>query len=225
MFGENKVYKIKDFKTNDKLVIKSIFYTIQGEGIYAGIPATFIRTGHCSLSCDFCDTDFSNDLMEMTVDEILAKVEEITPSTTNLIVLTGGEPLLQTKIGELINKLIAADFVVQLETSGSVCVDTIPFNDESLTIVCSPKTSKVAAKLEPYIDHYKYIISHDNIDPIDGLPLKVARPKNDLAEIWVSPMDNYDIDINKLNLKTVAKVAMEFGYRVSLQMHKYLDVE
>lgn len=225
MFGENKVYRIRDFENNDKLLTRSIFYTVQGEGPLSGLPAIFIRTARCSLKCDFCDTDFDNDTQELSIIEILDQVKSLAPDHCKLVVITGGEPLLQPKIGELINELIAHHFGVQVETSGSVCVDTLPLGDPNLMIICSPKTGKLDQTLEPYIDEYKYVIEHDKIDETDGLPLKLARPIDSCIPIWVSPCDKYNEEENKLNLEAVKQSSLKFGHRISLQIHKYLNVE
>ena len=66
--------------------INDIFYTIQGEGSYAGTPAIFIRLSDCNLACNFCDTEFLSG-NQMTEDEI---IEEISVYNCDFIVLTGG---------------------------------------------------------------------------------------------------------------------------------------
>ena len=57
MFGKNPIRKPENHDGNF-LKIQEIFYTIQGEGIYSGYPAVFVRLGGCNLACKFCDTDF-----------------------------------------------------------------------------------------------------------------------------------------------------------------------
>ena len=108
-----------------------------------------------------CDTDFESDVIEMSIDTIISKVKEITPFHTKLIVLTGGEPLLQPNVVELIRKLLDLDFKVQIETAGTVYPPGLPLNDRNFYIICSPKTGKLNPIIEKWISAYKYIINSD----------------------------------------------------------------
>ena len=237
MFGSNKVYSVSDFTNENNLYVKDIFYTLQGEGAFSGCPAIFIRLGRCCLKCSFCDTNFDDNLQLMDIDEIIQKVYEIKDKYNHckLIVITGGEPLLQPKSADLINELCMCDpeWHIQIETSGVQCPLNLNLGHENLYIVCSPKTSKIHERLIPRIDDYKYIISSDNYAEDDGLPLinystKVARPRNEdigYVGIYISPMDQYDNDKNKKNLASVRDISLKYGYTVSLQIHKILGVE
>lgn len=235
MFGKNLTYTPKDFENEEKLHIKEIFYTIQGEGIFSGMPSCFIRLGKCCIKCLFCDTDFESDLVNLSVEEIIEKINEVTPENCRLIVITGGEPLLQNKICDLINELLLLGYIVQIETAGIYFPPNLPVDDDHLYIICSPKTGKIANGLEPHIDAFKYIISHDNYSEDDGLPIystqientiqKLYRPtEHSNSVIYISPMDCYDEEVNKLNLKAVTKIALQFNYTISLQIHKILNL-
>jgi organic radical activating enzyme len=232
MFGKNETFKQSDFANNNKLIIKDIWFTIQGEGLFTGYPATFVRLGRCNLSCNFCDTNFDDDLYNLTVDDAIVKIRDITPHHTKFVIITGGEPFLQPLLAELVNKLLDMKFVVQIETAGTLWIDKLHVNHPDFYIVCSPKTGKLNPKLEQWISAYKYIISKDNYDMDDGLPncingikTKLARPLSRTTPIYISPMDEYDIEKNKANITSVRNIALKFGYRVSLQTHKILGVE
>ena len=112
---------------------------IQGEGPFAGRPATFIRTFGCVKPyCGFCDTKYSfcdreKECKEMSPIEILDKVKEF---GNHLVVITGGEPYIQKEIYELISYLSAVGYVVQMETSGKAKIETRVSRE---TIVMSPK--------------------------------------------------------------------------------------
>lgn len=100
--------------------INEIFYSIQGEGILTGIPSIFIRTTGCNLRCSFCDTKYAYDKgKEMTADAI---VEKISKFPCKNICLTGGEPLLQKDIIEVIDNLIKKGYKISIETNGSLSV-------------------------------------------------------------------------------------------------------
>ena len=73
-----------------KYKINEIFYSLQGEGYFTGVPAIFIRFSGCNLRCPFCDTDHHS-YTEMTAEEIAQAISEYPAET---IILTGGEPTL-----------------------------------------------------------------------------------------------------------------------------------
>lgn len=106
--------------------ITEIFLSIQGESSWAGYPCVFVRTTGCHLRCVWCDTDYAfYGGIEMSVAEVLGEVERI-GGGCRLIELTGGEPLLQTDIGELAESLLERGYTVLCETSGSLDVDRVP---------------------------------------------------------------------------------------------------
>src|SRR5437867_12870831 len=96
------------------LTINEIFYSIQGESTYAGRPCVFVRLTACDLRCSWCDTPYAFDEgRKRTVDDVLAEVER---HDCQLVEITGGEPLLQEDVYELMNRLIALGRTVMLET-------------------------------------------------------------------------------------------------------------
>ncbi len=100
-----------------RLVINEIFFSIQGESTYAGRPCAFVRLTGCNLRCNYCDTEYAfYDGRKMTVPEILTQLDGF---GCNLVEITGGEPLLQDGIHQLIAELLAAGRTVMIETSGA----------------------------------------------------------------------------------------------------------
>jgi 7-carboxy-7-deazaguanine synthase len=110
------------------MVITEIFKSIQGEGTRAGLPCIFVRLTGCNLRCTWCDTAYAfHGGKKMSVEEVLARVDELagrvgkmagSEAAVPLVELTGGEPLLQEEIYPLAEKLVAAKYVVMIETSG-----------------------------------------------------------------------------------------------------------
>lgn len=86
--------------------VVEIFDSFQGEGIYTGEPATFLRLGGCNLNCDFCDTEF-DDYKEIDVELVKeCLLNHIKNHKNKLLVITGGEPLLHyDEIKELVDLL------------------------------------------------------------------------------------------------------------------------
>ena len=75
MFGKNPILPPK--KTDGKnLDIQEIFATFQGEGIFTGFPAIFIRLGGCNLACQFCDTEFDS-YKNLSLEKVLEKVKKL----------------------------------------------------------------------------------------------------------------------------------------------------
>lgn len=95
-----------------------IFFSIQGESSFAGLPCAFVRLAGCDLRCTYCDTQYAFDEgMEMSIFEVLEAVEAY-PS--RLVLVTGGEPMLQSSVHDLFAELLERDYTVLLETGGHI---------------------------------------------------------------------------------------------------------
>jgi 7-carboxy-7-deazaguanine synthase len=117
--------------------IAEIFYSIQGEGLLAGVPSIFIRTSGCNLRCHWCDTPYASrkpEGPEMSIEEILKKISEW---DCNHIVLTGGEPMIAPDLPELATVLKKQKKHITIETAGTIPPNGIPCDLASL----SPKLS------------------------------------------------------------------------------------
>jgi 7-carboxy-7-deazaguanine synthase len=100
--------------------IAEIFYSIQGEGLLAGVPAVFVRTSGCNLRCWFCDSDYTSWHPEgeaLTVDEVLNRVAAF---AARHVVITGGEPLLAAGLAELCLGLRRSGHHITIETAATV---------------------------------------------------------------------------------------------------------
>ncbi len=113
------------------LKINEIFYSIQGESLYTGLPCCFIRLSGCNLRCAYCDTPYAYDQGEyMGINKIL---DRISAFKCNLVEITGGEPLLQDEIPLLVDRLLDNGHEVLMETNGSRRIDII--DDRCVKIV------------------------------------------------------------------------------------------
>lgn len=237
MFGKNIIMKQMD-APSVSYKVREVFSTIQGEGPHAGLPATFIRLGGCNLRCHFCDTDFDYEKsVSMTHMDLGLKCKDL---DNDLIVITGGEPLLQ-RIEPLCLFLLNQGFKVQVETAGTVEFRwemLVDWNDDWFTMVVSPKTANLHASMD-LATAFKYLIQEGQTDPEDGLPVcntqtlngkpkPLARPPARLppTKVFLQPMDESHVspDRTKLNTDEAVRLCREHGYRLSLQLHKILEL-
>jgi 7-carboxy-7-deazaguanine synthase len=245
MFGKNKILKPENHE-GLYLDVVEIFPTLQGEGPYAGHPSVFIRLGGCNLSCNFCDTEFEK-YQNLSLQKILEEVQELSKNSAgkiirNLIVITGGEPLRQP-ITRLCEELLKLNFLVQIETNGTIFRDL----SQQVKIICSPKVAirnphrsanasahsplnkgESVNKYHPIrpdmlsrISAFKFIISAS-----DGNYSKVPdfAKLNSQIPVYVQPMDEYNEAKNQANLQQAAEICQQEGFFLSLQIHKILKI-
>lgn len=106
------------------MLISEIYHSKQGEGILTGTPSVFLRTSGCNLRCGFCDTPFASWNPEgdpMTLLQIGQSVSRLTSeNSTNHVVITGGEPMIQKQIAQLTQQLHELGLHITIETAGTV---------------------------------------------------------------------------------------------------------
>ena len=106
-----------------RLRLSEIFYSLQGEALDAGYPTTFVRLTGCPLRCQYCDTTYAFSGGELvTQDAILARVKGF---PAHRVCVTGGEPLAQPGVHDLMTALCDEGFSVSIETSGAIDVTSI----------------------------------------------------------------------------------------------------
>ena len=103
--------------------INEIFYSIQGEGKWTGLPNIFVRVTGCNLRCSYCDTKYAYyDGKEMSINEILDHIDKY---PCKHVCITGGEPLLQHDTTDLISAFIKRNYKISLETNGSINIENL----------------------------------------------------------------------------------------------------
>lgn len=122
-------------KVPERLRITEIFYSLQGEARTVGFPTVFIRLTGCPLRCGYCDTEYAfYGGQWMTFDDILAQVREHQP---RFVTVTGGEPLAQKPVRDLLRRLCDAGYEVSLETGGALDIADV---DPRVSVVMDLKT-------------------------------------------------------------------------------------
>ncbi len=189
------------------IALSEIFYTVQGEGTWTGMPAVFVRLAGCNLSCDFCDTDYSMKAL-CSIEQIVNDVRALSADRP-AIVLTGGEPFAQAETPALIDALRADGRRVHVESNGTVYA---PLPDD-VWLCVSPK-ERVDPRMAARADEAKLIVNRrvpeEHVPLFDRLPVLLLQPEGNKPQ-------NVAIAID------YAKAHPQ-RFRLSLQTHKFIGV-
>jgi 7-carboxy-7-deazaguanine synthase len=118
-------------RTATLLKINEIFHSVQGESRHAGRPCVFVRLTHCNLRCTWCDTSYAfEEGSDLPVGAVLQRVAAY---GTRYVLVTGGEPLLQEGVHDLIGELCDRGFEVAVETGGSL--DLEPLDRRAMVVM------------------------------------------------------------------------------------------
>jgi len=201
--------------------ITEIYRSVQGETQYAGLPCTLVRTTGCDLRCHYCDSAFSfYGGTDKSVDEIVAEVERL---GVNLVLLTGGEPMLQKEIGELASRLLAAGHRVMIETSGSQPLDRLPAEVIRIVDIKTPGSGELAKMRFEILDTLgprdavKFVLC-DEADYKWAADFIRSRRLADRTEVLLSPSHG------QLSAPELVGWMLRDGLpaRLNLQLHKYV---
>src|SRR4029079_5164671 len=201
--------------------ITEIYTSIQGETQYAGLPCTLVRTTGCDLRCGYCDSAFAfHGGKEMTLDQIEAEVARL---GAPLVLLTGGEPMLQRELPQLADRLLRAGYRVMIETSGAHPLDTLP---EAVVRVIDMKTPGSGESHRNRYDLLRALragmaVKFVMIDEADyqwAVGIIRAHELAGRAEVLLSPVHG------RLDPKKVVEWMLRdrIPARLNLQLHKYI---
>jgi len=204
----------------ENMDISEIFYSIQGEGNWTGLPNIFIRSAGCNLRCSFCDTKYAyNPNQEMPISKI---VKFINRYNCKYITITGGEPLIQKDIYSLIDVLLNKGYEICLETNGSIEIDNL-IDKESLMISLDIKcpSSNMNEKMNfnnlkkiGFNDQLKFIIC-DKTDY--NYAKNILKKYNIKSSIYFQPVEGF-------NIQKIAQWILNdcLNVKLGLQIHKII---
>lgn len=208
----------------ETLRVNEIFTSIQGEGFYTGTPCYFIRLQGCNLKCAFCDSKSTWDLRggtEMAIHEITDTV----PTELEHVVITGGEPLLQENVVELVEGLIWTGCYVHIETSGTNYGILKKLKSMSnVWITISPKYHRLPS-LDVLLlaDEVKWIIRKEqDLQTVDEVWEELAWIKSSPPVFFLQPVSQ-DPEATELCVKHVIENTRR-EYQLSIQVQKYIGV-
>lgn len=197
--------------------IVEIFSSIQGEGCNLGKRANFIRFAGCNLKCPWCDTNWHEAKRgNLSIEEIAMELDPC----VDLVVLTGGEPLIQKNLQVLIDYLFEEGFAVAIETNGTISAQKLKEQFPGLWITCSPKPEtdwQIAGKEDKWFDELKYVVD-DNF-----MSSKIIRTEK---PIWLQPEGgNMQAAWKKaLYLQQAILKPYSLDIRIGVQLHKIMEV-
>lgn len=192
--------------------VNQIFYSLQGEGRWAGRPAVFVRFSGCNLKCPFCDTDFAA-YTEMTAEQILQQMQSI-GGACRFVVLTGGEPTLQVDTA-LVEALHAADYYIAMETNG-----TRPYPQGIDWVTLSPKDAYVKGGAPVITEASELKLVFDGEHAVELYPSVRVQSR------CLQPCDTGNAERNARIMQQLRDYLLAHPeWSLSLQQHKLLGIE
>ncbi len=204
------------------------FVSINGEGQRAGEPAAFVRFSGCNLRCSWCDTLWAVEepaREEMTVSEIIQWVES---TGIKNVTLTGGEPMLQKDIRELLVRFSGDPFIrVEVETNGAV--DLSPYFGISDRISYTVDYKCPGSGMEGFMighnfkrlrecDTVKFVVT-DRFDLMRMFEVIEQYRLTEVCKVYVSPVFGR-IDPQEIVEELLQRKANDV--RLQLQLHKLI---
>ena len=203
------------------MLINEVYLSVQGESTHAGRPCVFVRTAVCNQRCSYCDTAYAFTQGEpVALDEVVSKSLSF---NTELVEITGGEPLLQPLLPELCKRLLAAGREVLIETGGSHDISVVPEGARVILDIKTPGSGEEAANDYANLqrlrkgDEVKFVLtSREDYEWARELVKRENLPGR--ATVLFSPA------FRRIEPRDLAAWLLEDGLeaRLNLQLHKYI---
>ncbi|MFQ3667679.1 MAG: 7-carboxy-7-deazaguanine synthase QueE [Fimbriimonadaceae bacterium] len=221
------------------LRIAEVFTSIQGEGIWLGVPSTFVRVSGCNLRCVWCDTPYASWNPEGPVRSIPEIVEDVASRNVEHVVVTGGEPMLFDPVEDLASSLKARGHTITIETAGTV-YRSLPCDLMSISPKLGNSTpgpeagpgwterhertrrdrEPVKRLLQSYAYQLKFVVDPENspedVAEIERLLADVGPVRSD--RILVMPEGTDPDTIRRRGLQLV-ETCVERGWRLTPRLH------
>ncbi|HSI72709.1 MAG TPA: 7-carboxy-7-deazaguanine synthase QueE [Fimbriimonas sp.] len=217
-----------------KLRIAEIFTSLQGEGIWTGVPSIFVRLSGCNLRCRWCDTPYASWNPEgpvLTVEEVLQRLDQ----PINHVVITGGEPMLFDATEDLAKGLEAMRKTITIETAGTIFRD-LPCDLMSISPKLANSTPDDATwrkrhedtrlnldVLQKLVDNYdyqlKFVVNPDEGADLDEIESIVGRLKNVKSERILLMPEGTDVETLRRRSKLLVQPCLERNWRLTGRLH------
>lgn len=206
-----------------------VFCSIQGESSDSGLPCIFIRFFGCPVGCKFCDQpQKAENKKSITIERLVGKLKKY--KGVKHVCITGGEPLIQKGIIQLVQELLYEGYKVSIETSGCVPIPEVGYR-RSFKYVMDIKCPCSGVSDKNLYDNLLKLQSNDEVKFVIAtredydFMRKVLKKYPTMASILVSPM--FDETGHAVIGKDLVKWMLEdrFNARVQVQLHKILEVQ
>ena len=210
------------------LTVVERFVSINGEGAHAGELAAFIRFKGCNLGCSYCDTKWANSQgavgIEFSADSLADWVDS---KRVKNVTLTGGEPLLQEDIEVLITKLLSMGLRVEIETNGSLPLDSYIGAGARPAFTMDYKLPSSNMESAMRRDNFKLLCEHDTVKFVAGTIDDLERAREIIEDyklcgrchVYLSPV------FGKIRPSEIVDYMIEHemnDVRLQLQLHKFI---
>jgi 7-carboxy-7-deazaguanine synthase len=211
------------------------FISINGEGVRAGELALFLRFTGCNLSCSYCDTRWANEAgcryEEKSVEELVGYVSS---SGIKNVTLTGGEPMLQRELPDLVEGLLGLQGTrVEIETNGAVPLDkvarlrSIEGTSGRLSFTMDYKLPSSGCEADMLTDNFRLLRQEDTVKFVSGSRDDLERAADIISEydltkrchVYISPV------FGKIDPQVIVDFMKEKkmnDVRLQLQLHKLI---
>lgn len=209
--------------------VVEIFLSINGEGQFAGELSVFVRFAGCNLNCGYCDTAWANqentEYTWMSAEEIVQRIQATGILRTTL---TGGEPLLQTGIRELLKELIRIpELLIEIETNGSIDIRPYQKLSDRISYTLDYKLPGSGMEASMCLTNYETVTKGDTVKFVISnredmeKAEKIIRTYNlqNRCHVYLSPV------YGRINAAVIVDYMKEHtlnGVRLQLQLHKYI---
>ncbi len=218
------------------LRISEIFASIQGEGIWTGVPSTFVRVSGCNLRCVWCDTPYASWNPEGPVLPVADVIDEVERKGIDHVVLTGGEPMLFDPIETLARELKERGHTITIETAGTIH-RSIPCDLMSISPKLSHSTPPaesgwqerhesgrlkidiLTALMRDYDYQLKFVVNPDAGDDLTEIRELLAKlPPVRPDRVLLMP-EGRDAALIHRRQRALVDVCMAEGWRLAGRMH------
>lgn len=204
------------------LLINEIFYSIQGESLYAGRPCVFVRLTGCNLRCKYCDTTYAYE--EGTASSVRDVLGEVERFDCSLVEVTGGEPLSQPDTSVLIDCLLEAGYEVMLETNGSLDVSTVDTRCVKILDVKCPSSGESSKNR---YENLQFLTASDQVKFVigDRADYEFAKQKLNLLPPVLRPHHLLFSPVSgMLSCATLSEWILQdhLSVRLHIQLHKVI---
>ena len=211
-----------------------IFASVQGEGVSAGLPSTFVRLATCNLRCSWCDTAYTWDwdrfdraeqVLDATPEDVFAGVVARPPQN---VVITGGEPLIQRRaLAPLAQKLHGSGYRVEVETNGTIAPGELTSfvaqwnvspklhhaGNEGLRTIVPEALRDFAARESAF---FKFVVQHEaDLAEVEALRNEYGIPA---SRVVLMPEGRTAAELTARSPR-LAEACTERGYRFSSRLH------